>query len=340
LNGSVTPEATENKDFLKGHQSRKSSITTRARSLSTDEERPDSRSTDEEITQNSPQKERSIMKSVSTGRVPRTLNGFGLNSSNNNSRSISCERTRDLTPFRQRLLSADVNAIKIRPIGNMNEPQNQKPRWNACSKSKSNINFTPKPPTRSLSASGTAEFYGRTSNAPRNVFIRSRGTTPNPSSVNNNSRTNGKNTWTGPSPVAPGATGGNRSRMRPNLFNSNFFNNSEVIARPQPLRTKSNDSDFSNTSSTIEPNLAEWIKRALELDSDADKISHIELAIQQFENQNQREDSPELSSYNSNSSTDNQESLPYIEDSSLNSNLSIRKRKENGITKIPRPSFY
>jgi hypothetical protein len=127
-------------------------------------------------------------------------------------------------------------------------------------------------------------------------------------------RTPGKNTWNGPN-------GTRTSRTRPNLFHANFFPEPSVPAESGP----SPSDDFPN------PNLAEWIKKALELDSDADKISHIELAIKQFEQQ--REGSPEYSSSSSSS-------LPYTHDLLSPTTTAVRKRKENGVTRIPKPSFY
>jgi len=187
-------------------------------------------------------------------------------------------------------------------------------------------------PGRSLSASGTAEFFGRnksygvssgqkvvkgaSSNNSANLLGRS--TAPN-SSV----RTSGKNTWNGYST-------GPRPRNRPNLFQQDVFSGRNT--QKPSCEYEAGDSN----EVVAYPDLAACIKRALELDSDQDKISHIELVIQQYEKKKGGELSPTLSDREA-------ISLPFVSplDQSLSpKSITISKRKENGMTKIPKPNFY
>jgi hypothetical protein len=185
---------------------------------------------------------------------------------------------------------------------------------------------------RSLSASGTAEFFGRNRSYgvtggqkfAKGVTTIGNGTIAGGRSAPNPvSRTSGKNTWNGYGT-------GPRTRNRPNLFQQDIFNGQS--ARTPQFENQSEES----SNPVVFPDLAACIKRALELDSDQDKISHIELVIKQFEQQKSGDQSP--------TSIDREAvSLPFIScpDQSFGAkSLTINKRKENGMTKIPKPNFY
>lgn len=274
-------------------------------------------------------RERPVMKSCSTGRVPRS---YGIGAINH--RSISCERPRgEMSLFRTKNGESGPSP-RGGPNGygnsSYNRNQIQQPRLDQSKRSNSTLSASKtNPPSRSLSASGTAEFYGRGRGVSNlrgeNGKVRANAVTVPASKLGG--KVQGKNTWSGPNP-SNGSLGGRSSRARPNLFRSNFFNPEE------PIRTDSNESEISDSSGEGRSNLAEWIKKALELESDADKISHIELAIKQFEKQS-RQESPD-----STNSSILANSLPYNNSCTNNSLITVRKRKENGSTKIPKPSFY
>lgn len=193
------------------------------------------------------------------------------------------------------------------------------PRTTGIMKSKSTV-VANKRPTRSLSAGGSQEFYGKNSTYSANQRL-ARNVVPSSRTPLTTRAATGKNTWTGPNT-------GFRSRIRGNLFQTDLF-----------ADKSNNDSKTRNGEEFKDLDLATLIKTALELPSDEDKISHIELALKQLEakqTQTRR------------SSIDGQSvSLPYsannsVESSPLHSKAPavIKKRKENGITKIPKPIFY
>lgn len=316
-------------------------------------DRPDSRSTDEEIIQSPPLRERSLSKNNNNGRIPKDY----ANGHQPQNRSVSCERPQE---NRQRVTKSNGNSESghfSRPnISTSNARLNQTrlSQGNKPVKSSTTPSHILKtlPPTRSLSASGTTDFFKnysrptRLQKSPTSVSCNRNGqnslnrtcppqnnTTPTPS---------GKNTWNGNSRSS--------SRARPNLFHANYFNNSRSNSRTDLEHQNADDETSAHSL-----NLAEWIKKALELDSDAAKISHIEQAIKQFEQQGPN------NNYNNSSMMPDFEvgsmSLPYStnydslspsssELPSISSTISsfsiggIKKRKDNGLTRIPKPNFF
>ena len=202
--------------------------------------------------------------------------------------------------------------------------------------------MVPSPPTRSLSAGGTVEFY-RNVSSPRTPQSRRiiggtvNGRTGGPLSGTGSLRSNsanaatpGKNgTWNGSNPAR---------RQRANLFQAPYFGQQHQQQQGDSM----DNLDSGEPPSEEFPDLAMWIKKALELDLDADKISHIEMAIKQFEQR--REQSPEHHSTSLPYSVNNDSSSSCASTPTNNmltaKTLPIRKRNDNGITKIPKPNFY
>lgn len=266
-------------------------------------DRPDSRSTDEDIVLSPPRKEPCVPKSHSTSRVPNTY-----------SRSISNDRSKEsslFSPNRKRFVSGEGFQSPAMTPKHCSHPPNV-------------LNNRPQVQARSLSASGTAEFYGRNNSIGQTggqKLLKPSGTGHRNGYLTPQQRASGKNTWNGYGT-------GPRTRNRPNLFQSDLFGNKCQVSDKchTPLQTQLGD-----CPSPELPDLASCIRQALELHSDAEKISHIELVIKQYELQ--RNDSIPNESV----------SLPYIHTGSFSApakSLNISKRKETGITKIPRPNFY
>lgn len=271
-------------------------------------DRPDSRSTDEDIIPlTPPRKEQSILKSHSTSRVP--------SHTYSPQRSISNDRSGNQPSLtRKRYVSGEAFPPSSSPVkhafGSTSHPPNV-------------LKTRPQPAnTRSLSASGRADFYGRNTMGP-NV---GKATAVHRTTTQPRTPTGGKNTWNGYGT-------GPRVRPRPNLFQSDLFTNKR---QNSDLGQGQDEGDY-NTASDL-PDLASCIRKALELRSDAEKISHIELVIKQYELQ--RSDSLPQS--------DESVSLPYLNHQgslsappkSLGNNVIVSKRKETGFTKIPKPNFY
>lgn len=185
---------------------------------------------------------------------------------------------------------------------------------------------------RSLSASGSSEFYGRNpvaSNGPRSNKGQSgypsqqvQSSRPTPAQ-NTTPQRSGKNTWNGYGT-------GPRVRARPtvqNLFGQSKRQNSDLGVGQGRRPSLAGDS---NLDSPL-PDLASCIKQALELNSDAEKISHIEMMIKQYESQR-----PDI--------VPNETiSLPFINSGSLSAPpkpVGVNKRKELGFSKIPKPKFF
>ncbi|CAG7730034.1 unnamed protein product [Allacma fusca] len=320
----------------KGHLSRKCNAI-RARSLSTDEERPDSRSTDEEVGHShTPERDGRVLKSNSSSLVNKVPTR--PTSREAHARSMSCERPNRGPPgsFRQRYVSGENTGVvnKQSNYGHKRTNSTGSPKKSPLTDNQRKT-ITQAPPTRSLSAGGTVEFYKN--NTPSNRYMNNRtgrnigGTASATGFVSSagSNRIPGKNTWNGPNTPR---------RQRANLFQAPFFGPGAGRGEHSVSRTAAPHDSVDNLSEDLSndcPDLAMWIKKALELDQDADKISHIELAIKQFEEQ--REKSPEHKST----------SLPYSVNDSATNNLTqqqkqlpIRKRNDKGITKIPKPNFY
>ncbi|CAL8115638.1 unnamed protein product [Orchesella dallaii] len=268
-------------------QYRSKHIGMRSRPGSTDEDRPDSRSTDEEF----------ILPTVSQPKVIK---------SSSSSRVVPKSQTHQRNPINER----------GRSFGRISDAETSDssgthtlPRTTGVIKSKSTVTAN-KRPARSLSAGGSQEFYGKSSTYAASQ--RSTRNIPAGSRTPLTSRAAGKNTWNG-SNVGP------RPRLRGNLFQDDLFHNKhEVMDQQQELV------------------LANLIKAALELPSNDEKISHITLALEQLEaRQPSRQNSVEGHSV----------SLPYNSNSAGSSpvhskSVTIKKRKDNGSTKIPKPVFY
>lgn len=183
------------------------------------------------------------------------------------------------------------------------------PRNTGIVKSKSTI-IANKRPTRSLSAGGSQEFYGKNSSFSSNQRTARNLSAGTRTPISTRPSPTGKNTW----------NGSNRARVRGNLFQTDLFTTDGA----------------GDKSTAADIDLATLIRTALELPSDEDKISHIELALKQLEAKEIRR----------NSSDGHSVSLPYTTSTSADSSpihsksSLVRKRRENGSTKIPKPVFY
>lgn len=178
-----------------------------------------------------------------------------------------------------------------------------------------------KRPTRSLSAGGSQEFYGKSSTYSTNNQRGARNLSAGTRTPVTTRAVAGKNTWNGPN-------SGHRTRLRGNLFQTDLFNDKSMEGGDKGKTY--------NVAGLNEIDLATLIRTALELPSDEDKISHIELALKQLEAKEQ---------VRRNSTDGHSVSLPYTSNSAESSphhskSLAIKKRKDNGSTKIPKPLFY
>lgn len=257
-------------------------------------DRPDSRSTDEE----------SMHPGINQPKIVK---------SNSSSRVIG------KTPLHQRALN-ERGRLGRTSEAELNDSNGTHtlPRTTGIVKSKSTITAN-KRPTRSLSAGGSQEFFGKNSvysanqRGARNLSAGTR--TP----VTTRAAT-GKNTWNGPNV-------GQRQRLRGNLFQADLFNDKSM--------ENGDKAKTYNVAELTDIDLATLIRTALELPSDEDKISHIELALKQLEEKQVRRNSTDAHSV----------SLPYSSNSAESSpmhskSVNIRKRRDNGSTKIPKPVFY
>ena len=160
---------------------------------------------------------------------------------------------------------------------------------NLNTKSVKSLNPRTLPPRRYLSANGSTDFYRvhspylhhhqhppitRLNKSPTSLNCNAASASRIVPLGNNNGQrgrsaegsVSGKNTWNGNTKRSASS-----SRIRPNLFQANYFNNNGEFDQTQNEGDGQTPSSDEAGSQSL--NLAEWIKKALELDSDAAKIS-------------------------------------------------------------------
>jgi len=295
-------------------------------------ERPDSRSTDEDISRNpSPPLKvtppSGVLKSSSTGRMPRT---------NWPSRSASCDRSSG-----RRISRTNVPNSRLYPppVVQANGFQINRSASNHSATGVGTPGPAAKPQMRtryerSLSAGGTADFFGgsrstsQAKSANNSVRMPRAHGTPTSSSGNISMGTGkwggGKNTWNG-SPMTA------KHKVRPNLFHAEYNGQSSCSMREDENLPDSGLADSSGNNA----GLAECIRKALTLESNEEKIYHIEQFIKSYEQQRQHvtQESPSALSlpYDNSGCSLFPRTVPV---------LAARRRKFSGNTRIPQPNFY